>query len=322
MPLQPAHIQHRPHIDAPAQDRIGRPQPFDQPFDRHGQQGFERIGLYPQVEISRRPPRRIDRAARRHLLPAHCDRPVEHPFGSGHCHHRRDFRPATGLAEHRDIGRITPERGNIVPHPTQGQDEIQLTYIAAIGKARIEPREIKIAQRIEPMIDGHHHYIARRRQMPPVVQRIDYAAIGIGPAMDVQHHRTFRLAPQPRRPNIEEQAIFARHILFSPLRTGWSEPHRVNHALPRLRGNRRAKTTRPGVLPITDAAKHMQPAFAQTSNAALPCHDNWIAWSCHGGRGAQGKSRSDKSAPVDIGHPSSYGVREGYASSVSIVRSP
>ena len=41
---------------------------------------------------------------------------------------------------------IAAERGDVVAHPVQREDQVELAGIAAVGEARIEPREIEIAE--------------------------------------------------------------------------------------------------------------------------------------------------------------------------------
>src|SRR3546814_1355695 len=76
---------------------------------------------------------------------------------------------------------------------------------AAVGEARIEPREIEIAERVEPVVDRHDHAITARGEGVAVVERIGDAAVRIGAAVDVEHHRPVRARAGLGRPDVEEQ---------------------------------------------------------------------------------------------------------------------
>ena len=114
-------------------------------------------------EIGASPGGGVLRAGDGNLLAAHRRRAVEEAAGGRHAHHRRDLGAAPRLAEHRNLTRIPAERGDIVANPAQGEDQIELPRIAAVGKAGIEPAEVEIAEGVEAMLNGHHHDVVQRQ---------------------------------------------------------------------------------------------------------------------------------------------------------------
>src|SRR5690606_27559508 len=108
--------------------------------------------------------------------------------------------------------------------PLQRRYQIELPGIAAVGETRIEPREIKIAERVEAVVDGHHDDIAARREPRTVVDRVGDAAGRIGAAVEIDHDGPLRRFLDTRRPDVEEQAVVAlREIAVAPLRAGGAE---------------------------------------------------------------------------------------------------
>src|SRR3546814_17933672 len=69
------------------------------------------------------------------------------------------FRSAR-LAEKGDIAGIAAEGRDVPPHPLEREDQIELPRIAAVRETRIEPREIEIAERVQPVVDRDHDDIA------------------------------------------------------------------------------------------------------------------------------------------------------------------
>ena len=138
------------------------------------------------------------------------------------------------------------------------KQEVELARIAAIGETRIEPREIKIAKRIQAMVDGHRNHSVRG-EMPAIVQRIHDASARVGSAVDVDHDRQIRAAPGLRRPDVEEQAILAlRFVLVVFLWRRRTEVQRIDDLREWLRRHRSSK---PLPRPVANAAKNLQAAF-------------------------------------------------------------
>src|SRR3546814_18711590 len=113
------HVEHRPHIDAAAEDRVGRGERRDQRLDRRGR-GIDaraelrekRLGTFGGVERTRGGD----------LLPAHSERLVEQALRLGPCPQRRAPRLRGRLLE--DGGKIgrapDEERGGSYGENTGG----------------------------------------------------------------------------------------------------------------------------------------------------------------------------------------------------------
>src|SRR3546814_17731140 len=86
------------------------------------------------------------------LFRSHRRGAVEQPARGGHSHHCRDLGAAARLAEHHHPSRIPAARRDIVAHPLEREDQIELAVVAAVGAERNEPREIAIAERSEPVV--------------------------------------------------------------------------------------------------------------------------------------------------------------------------
>src|SRR5206468_9261357 len=66
----------------------------------------------------------------------------------------RDLGAAARLAEHQDPRGVAAEVADVVADPLEGQDQIQLARVAAVRKSWIEPREVQISERIQPVVDS------------------------------------------------------------------------------------------------------------------------------------------------------------------------
>src|SRR3546814_1965955 len=94
------------------------------------------------------------------------------------------------LPEEGDIARIAPEGRDVALDPLERDDQVELPRIAAIGEARIEPREIEIAKRAQPVVDGDHDDIAARREAGAIVDGVGDAAGRIGAAVEIDRKGT------------------------------------------------------------------------------------------------------------------------------------
>lgn len=62
------------------------------------------------------------------------NRPVEQPSGKRRREKRHHALTAGGFAEHRDVVRVAPEGGDVLPHPSQRGDLVQ----RAVVRGRVE----------------------------------------------------------------------------------------------------------------------------------------------------------------------------------------
>src|SRR4051812_27290719 len=63
------------------------------------------------------------------------------------------------------------------------------------------------------MIDGHHDSVAAGREPASLVEWIGDAAVRIGAAMDIDHHRLADGGVRIGRPDIEEQAVLGLRLI-------------------------------------------------------------------------------------------------------------
>ncbi len=68
------------------------------------------------------------------LLAAHGHNAVEETMRGGHGHEGGALGPAAALAEDEDAAGIAAELGDVVADPLEGEDEIELADVAAVGE--------------------------------------------------------------------------------------------------------------------------------------------------------------------------------------------
>src|SRR3546814_13921351 len=108
------------------------------------------------------------------------DRLVEQALGGGHRHQGRDLRAAARLAEDGDITGIAAEGRDVALDPSQRGDQVELPHLATVGKARLTPREIEIAEREDAVVDGEQDAVAPRREPCAVADRVGASACQTG----------------------------------------------------------------------------------------------------------------------------------------------
>jgi hypothetical protein len=129
--------------------------------------------------------------------PALRDRPPEQPLRAGHGEQGADAHRAGRLTEDGDVGGITAEGGDVLPHPLQGRDLVQ----------QADVRDA-VAQSEEPFgpwtpVDDHADD-AVPGEMTAVVchRRADLEHAALDP-----HHDRQPGCPRVRRPDVEVQAV-------------------------------------------------------------------------------------------------------------------
>jgi hypothetical protein len=76
----------------------------------------------------------VDRAHGGDVLAAHGRDLVVEARRARHGHQGDDLAAAARLAEGHDIARVAAEGGDVVAHPLQGQDQVHVADIAAVGQ--------------------------------------------------------------------------------------------------------------------------------------------------------------------------------------------
>ena len=143
---------------------------------------------------------------------------------------------------------IAAEPRDVVAHPSQRQRLIQRAQIA-----RAHPRQMKIAQRPQPVVDADHHDIALARQSPAVIPVERPRPADPRPAMQPHQHRP-RPSIRRRGPYRQGQAILAllpvelphrRRQPRAPLRRDRTMRRRVPQPLPGRHSLRRREAPLP-----------------------------------------------------------------------------
>ena len=262
------HVEHRTEIEAAPEDRVGCIERVDQSLERQGEQRIRRplpFGQAKPLKQGERTLPAIGGTLRSDLLAAHRGGRMEQSVGFGHGHQRCDFRPTTRLSEDHYAPGIAAERGNVIAHPFERADKIELPRIAAVPEALAQRLQPAVAEQVEPMIDRHHHRIGLRGKMRPPSERIGNRTPIVGPAVEIDHDRTACGRMRIGRPDVEEQTVLAhprRHRIA--LRAQRPEFGRPGGLLRQALAPRRGE---PGCARIADAEKGLRPAIAEAAIA-------------------------------------------------------
>src|SRR3546814_11366257 len=115
------------------------------------------------------------------------------------------------------------------------------------------PYTTRFRSRVEPVVDRHDRAITARGEGVAGVERIGDAAVRIGAAVDVEHHRPVRARAGLGRPDVEEQTVFGlRRIAIVALRT--DRPERAGGDQLAAGGERFGRHEAFGA-PVADAAE-------------------------------------------------------------------
>ena len=135
---------------------------------------------------------------------------MEQSFCRRHGHQNTDFGAATRLAENQDTPGIPTECGDVVADPFERGNDIQHSGIARLRILLAILGQIQIAQNVESVIESDDDHIAAARQIFAVECGDVVARSGFEPAaMQPDHNRAFLVVIDPRRPDIDTQAVFA-----------------------------------------------------------------------------------------------------------------
>ena len=114
-----------------------------------------------------------------------------------------------------DAAGIAAELGDVVAHPAQREHEVEHAGVARVGVFRAgQFGEVQEAETIEPVVHRDDHDVAAPAQAHAVVEVAVDRAVVVGAAVKVHQHRAVAVVAQPRRPDIEVQAVLALHSAF------------------------------------------------------------------------------------------------------------
>ncbi len=105
---------------------------------------------------------------------------------------------------------ITAEAGDVVVHPLHRRDLIQQAVIAGgvVWRFLRKLGMIEEAQHSDAVVERHHHQPLRGQSLT-VVDRHHARAFGVRAAVDVDEDRPLLRGGPGRRPDVDEQAVFA-----------------------------------------------------------------------------------------------------------------
>ena len=104
------------------------------------------------------------------LLATHGPDPVKKTVRGSHGHKRCAFCAAAGLTENRDAAGIAAEISDVVAHPFEREDEIELANVAGVGEfLAAKFGEVKITKTVETMVAGDDHDVAALAEAHAVV---------------------------------------------------------------------------------------------------------------------------------------------------------
>ena len=170
---------------------------------------------------------------------------MEQAGGLRRVHQRVGFAAAAGLTEDRHVVGVTAEGGDVVAHPFQGHHQIHLAVVAgaAVAAFLAEFRMGDVAERAQPVVDGHQHHALLGKAVRVVVLLRVGGQDRERTAVEPDHHR--QVVGVLGRGDVEVQRVFA-HAAFvdalqRPVLGGLVRPlHRFAHTAPGIRDHRRA----------------------------------------------------------------------------------
>jgi hypothetical protein len=214
--------------------------------------------------------RGVDRAHGGHVLAAHGGGLVHQAAADGMAIRVTTLAAAARLAERDDVARIAAERGDVVAHPLQGHDQVEIADIAAVGQVRpAQVGQVAVAEHVEPVVDGHHHHVAAPGQVDPVIERVRARAVGVGAAVHIDHHRPLLAVSRRRGPDVEEQAVLAGVLRDLALRAGRAVGQGVDHARPGLGRQGGHEAARGGVGAVAHALEDLDPLDLGAAHLAV-----------------------------------------------------
>jgi hypothetical protein len=132
------------------------------------------------------------------------DGPAEQARRPGRDQVGADRQPPVGLAEHRHVAGVAPERGGVAGHPPQRR----LLVLQSEGPRALQPGVPEGPKDPQPVIDRHHHHVTGGGEPAGVEE-------AAGPdgavTVDPHHHRPRRLRTgDPRDNDVQAQTILGQ----------------------------------------------------------------------------------------------------------------
>ena len=182
-------------------------------------------------------------------------RAVEQPLRRGHRHQRADLRAAARLPEDHHVARVATEPRDVVAHPLEREHDVEHAGVAGARVFLAVGRQVQVPEDVQAVVERDDDDVAAPRE-PLAVVGLQLLARPVGEPAAVQPHHHRPLAPvEPRRPDVDAQAVLAR-LPVVPLeheRLFVEGPaRRAGRVAPRGRNTRRC--ARPPTAPASSAA--------------------------------------------------------------------
>src|SRR5580658_5225539 len=138
---------------------------------------------------------------------------MKQAFGRWHGHQCGNFSAASRLAENSDTVRIASKVNDVSPDPLENDDDVEHPDIGGHCKlVSTNGRKIEIAVHIQTMIVSYDQNIVIARETFAFVgEKIVVAAARESSSMHVDHNRALVRTVNLRCPDVDAQAVFARH---------------------------------------------------------------------------------------------------------------
>src|SRR5579863_3958878 len=138
---------------------------------------------------------------------------MKQAFGRWHGHQCGNFSAASRLTEDSYFPGIASKANDVSPDPLENSYDVEHPDIS--GRCKLFPTKgskIEVAEHIQAMIVSHDNNIVIARETFALVgKKIVIAAAREPSPMHVDHNRTLVGTVNLRRPDIDTQAVLARH---------------------------------------------------------------------------------------------------------------
>src|SRR5262249_12891400 len=146
-------------------------------------------------------------------LAAGTARALEQSHGLGHAHQAGILGAAPGFAKDQDSSRISAELRDVVVHPLERENQVELTYVSGIPEVgAAELRQVEISENIQTVVHTDHHHIAALAETNPVRAGRISGAGRVTAAMEPDHDWTLATVLKTGSPDAQVQTVFAHGI--------------------------------------------------------------------------------------------------------------